>query len=102
MIVNANLPEEIYSITYVKNSHFIEIGDKNKKMIKLLPKAMVLYRCNKCEFEMYTASSYGTLLCPICRDEMEHHWGQEQTCFVPEKDYGKTEFYVKDDKKEKK
>ena len=94
MRITTNLPPEIHSIKYVKNSHWIELEDNDGRVHRVHDNGMVRYECkNKdCGFAMMTWQNRGSLLCPACQTaRLEPVWQRLQVCFVPQKE---TDFHM--------
>ena len=86
MKLSANLPDEISSLTYTKNHHYIELKDVNGKKTKLIPNDLIKCECKGCKFVFYSESNHGITKCPICGGKIVTAWGKVQLCFVPEKE----------------
>ncbi len=86
--ITTHLPNEIHSITYVKNSHWIELEDHDGVKHKMHDNGMVRYECSDpdCGFACLTFTSHGEILCPLCSGPLVPVWHRMQVCFVPEKE----------------
>lgn len=93
MKIATNLPNSIHGITYVKNSHWIELEDTNGTRHRMHDNSLVRYECgSSCGFFMLAPSHVGNFTCPACKaGPMRHQWQRMQVCFVPERE---TDFYM--------
>ena len=87
MVIDTNLPEEVTSFTYVKNHHWIGLGDKEGRTTKLNDNGLMRYECPTCKNFFLTPCNFGDLYCPVCKVvKMSKSWHRMQVCFVPEKE----------------
>ena len=86
MRVETNLPDEVHTFTYVKNSHYIKLTDRDGRSLKLIPASLRQGKCKNCPAVFYMESNFGDDIgCPSCgAKEIEWSWGGVQLCFVPE------------------
>lgn len=86
MKIQTHLPDDIHAFRYVKNSHYIELEDSNKNVIKLVAKSMVKGVCTKCNETIWAETRSGLMRCPHCVSNVKWVWGKAQLVFVPEEE----------------
>ena len=88
MKLTTNFPPEVHAITYVKNSHFLELEDDDGNRTKLDASGVVRYVCEKCGFIFLAFENHGNLSCPDCGElgASKPTWMVPQISFVPEKE----------------
>ena len=84
MKIEADLPNYVHGITYIKNSHYIKLTDDKGNSTKLVPTSLLQGTCKGCKLVIYIAENHGSVKCPVCNDEIVWKWGNVQLCFVPE------------------
>jgi DNA-directed RNA polymerase subunit RPC12/RpoP len=86
MRLTTDLPCEVHSLTYVKNSHFIKLEDDDGNSTKLDASSVVKYTCEKCGFLFLTFENHGDITCPSCAEQgaAKPVWYVPQLSFVPE------------------
>lgn len=85
--VEADLPNEIRTFEYTRNSHFVRFRRKCGQELKLVPSGQMLYQCDQCDFYCYADSNHGMLPCPKCKSgDLKGRWVKPQTVMVPEEE----------------
>jgi len=87
MKIRTNLPSRVHGITYVKNTHYIDLEDDSGHHARIDATGIVKYKCDKCKFVFWTTSNHGTMACPMCHDQdcVKPAWYKPQLSFIPEK-----------------
>ena len=83
-----NFPSEVHAVTYVKNSHYLELEDDDGHCTKLDASGVVKYTCEKCGFLFLTFENHGDITCPSCAEQgaAKPVWYVPQLSFVPERE----------------
>ena len=87
MKISTNLPPHVHGVTYVKNTHFIELEDDEGNRTHINATSIVKYECKDCKFIFFALSNHGTISCPLCgvKECAIPVWYEPQLSFVPEK-----------------
>lgn len=87
MKFRTSLPREVHAVTYVKNSHYIELEDDDGNRTKLDASGVVKYECSGCKFMFLAFENHGDIKCPLCgvNGAAKPQWYVPQLSFVPEK-----------------
>lgn len=81
-----NMPDDVKSVRYEPNTHFVELEDKKGRKTKMPATSILKCVClgAHCREVFYVQSNMGGLLCPICGSETAKIWGKMQVSFIPE------------------
>lgn len=87
MKIKTKLPKQVHALSYVKNSHFIELEDDDGNKTKVNATGVVRYDCIACKYTFLAFENNGEISCPVCRaiGAAKPKWYVPQLSFVPEK-----------------
>ena len=82
--LTTSLPNEVKSMCYVKNHHYIELEDCDGNKVKLNAIGILVGTCISCKCQCVALSNQGNMWCTHCGGPVKWSWTKPQISFLPE------------------